>query len=74
MFPTCGEKEKVREQFGSRKLWKSDAVQAYTKAETNPTRAIRHSGTSGTQALKLSSTQARRKTGSKHVVHLVEQK
>jgi hypothetical protein len=40
MFPTCGEKEKVREQFRSRKLWKSDAVQAYIKAETSPTRHL----------------------------------
>jgi hypothetical protein len=60
MFPACGEKEKVREQFGSRKLWKSDVVQAYIKTETNP---IRHS-----------SIQARRKTVSKHVVQLVERK
>jgi hypothetical protein len=51
MFPTCGEREKVREQFGSRKLWKSDVVQAYIKAETDPTRALKHSGT---QALKHS--------------------
>jgi hypothetical protein len=38
MFPTCGESEKVREQFRSRKLWTSDAIQAYIKAETNPLR------------------------------------
>jgi hypothetical protein len=39
MFSTCGERGKVREQFRSRKLWKSDAVQTYIKAETNPTKS-----------------------------------
>jgi hypothetical protein len=47
MFPTCEEKEKVREEFGSRKLWKYDVVQAYVKAETNPTRAPQASKHSG---------------------------
>jgi hypothetical protein len=55
MFPTCGEREKVREQFGSRKPWKSDVVQAYIKAKTNPTRALKHSGTQTTRNKQVAS-------------------
>jgi hypothetical protein len=36
MFSICGEAEKVREQFRSRKLWKYDVIPAYIKAETKP--------------------------------------
>jgi hypothetical protein len=35
-FSTCGEAEKVREQFRNRKRWKYDVIPACIKAEAKP--------------------------------------